>query len=265
MGKNAAYNDKFWKTVNLPYAWNQAEAFKLDIVELSTGIAWYRKTFQLPADAKNQKVFIEFEGVRQMGEIYVNGNFVGRHENGAMAFGFDISSFLNPFPHQNVIAVKTDNDWKYREKSSNSTYQWSDKNFNANYGGIPKNVYLHIKSKVYQTLPLFSGLGTTGTYVYASDFDIAKKKALINVSSQVKNENTSVVNAQLKISVADMDGKEVATFLGESVRVAPNEVKDLKASKVLNDLNFWSWGYGYLYNVKSELLVDNKAVAETGR
>jgi beta-galactosidase len=258
--KNAAYNDKTWTNINLPYAWNQAEAFKRDITSLSTGIAWYRKTFQLPADAKNQKVFIEFEGIRQMGEIYVNGNFAGRHEDGIMAFGFDITSFLNPFPQENVIAVKTDNDWKYREKASNSTYQWNDKNFNANYGGISKNVFLHIKSKTYQTLPLFSGLGTTGTYVYASDFDIAKKKALINVSSQVKNENTATVNAQLKISVADMDGKVVAVFLGETAAIAPNEVKDLKASKTLNNLNFWSWGYGYLYNVYSELLVDNKPV-----
>lgn len=258
--KETTYNDKTWQTVQLPYAWNQTEAFKLDIADLSTGIAWYRKTFQLPADAKNQKVFIEFEGVRQMGEVYVNGNFAGRHENGAMAFGFDITSFLNPFPEQNVIAVKTDNDWKYREKSSNSGYQWNDRNFNANYGGIPKNVFLHIKSKVYQTLPLFSGLGTTGTYVYASNFDIENKKATINISSQVKNENTSAVKAQLKISVADMDGKIITTFTGETATIAPNEVKDLKASKAVTDLNFWSWGYGYLYHVKSELVVDNKIV-----
>ncbi|PXY46906.1 glycoside hydrolase family 2 protein [Flavobacterium hydrophilum] len=261
--KNTSYNDKNWTKVNLPYAWNQSEAFKVDITRLPTGIAWYRKTFQLPAKSKNQKVFIEFEGVRQMGEIYVNGTFVGRHENGAMAFGFDITSLIKPFPQENVIAVKTDNDWKYKEKATDSGFQWNDKNFNANYGGIPKNVYLHIKSNVYQTLPLFSGLGTSGTYVYASDFDIAKKRALINVSSQVKNEQTSAVNAQLKISVADMDGKVVATFLGETATIEPNEIKDLKASKALNDLNFWSWGYGYLYNVKSELVVNNKVVDQT--
>jgi beta-galactosidase len=261
--KNAVYNDKNWAKVNLPYAWNQAEAFKVDITRLSTGIAWYRKTFQLPSKSKNQKVFIEFEGVRQMGEIYVNGIFVGRHENGAMAFGFDITSLIKPFPQENVIAVKTDNDWKYKEKATDTGFQWNDKNFNANYGGIPKNVYLHIKSNVYQTLPLFSGLGTTGTYVYASDFDIAKKKASVNVSSQVKNEQTAAVNAQLKISVTDMNEKVIATFLGETATINPNEIKELKASKALNDLNFWSWGYGYLYNVKSELLVNNKAVDQS--
>ncbi|HTG65667.1 MAG TPA: beta galactosidase jelly roll domain-containing protein, partial [Flavobacterium sp.] len=199
--QNANFNDKLWTNVNLPYSWNQAEAFRLDISHLSTGVAWYRKTFQLPKVTANKKVFVEFEGVRQMGEVYVNGKFAGRHENGAMAFGIDISAFVNPFPQENVIAVKTDNDWRYKEKATNSGFQWNDKNFNANYGGIPKNVFLHIKSKVYQTLPLYSFLGTTGTYVYASDFNITEKKSTVNVSSQVKNEEAKTVSAQLKVSV----------------------------------------------------------------
>ncbi|MBK0369928.1 glycoside hydrolase family 2 protein [Flavobacterium agrisoli] len=258
--KNTHFDDTKWNSVNLPYAWNQAEAFKVDISHLSTGIAWYRKTFQLPKGTQDKKIFIEFEGVRQMGEVYVNGAFVGRHENGAMAFGLDITPFVKAFPEQNTIAVKTDNDWKYREKASNSPYQWNDKNFNANYGGIPKNVFLHIKSKVYQTLPLYSFLGTTGTYVYATDFDIAQKKAVVHVTSQVKNENTTAVKAHLKVSLKDREGKEVASFLSETITLAPNETKDLKASKAIQNLNFWSWGYGYLYTVTSELLVDNKAV-----
>nr|WP_288832962.1 DUF4982 domain-containing protein [uncultured Flavobacterium sp.] len=261
--QNANFNDKLWTNVNLPYSWNQAEAFRLDISHLSTGVAWYRKTFQLPKEAVNKKVFIEFEGVRQMGEVYVNGKFAGRHENGAMAFGIDISAFVNPFPQENVIAVKTDNDWRYKEKATGSGFQWNDKNFNANYGGIPKNVFLHIKSKVYQTLPLYSFLGTTGTYVYATDFNIAEKKATVNVSSQVKNEEAKTVSAQLKVSVKDMQGKEVASFLGDAISLAPNEMKDLKASKALQDLNFWSWGYGYLYTVTSELVVDNQSVDKT--
>lgn len=261
--QNTNFNDKSWTNVNLPYSWNQGEAFRLDISHLSTGVAWYRKTFQLPKEAVNKKVFIEFEGVRQMGEVYVNGKFAGRHENGAMAFGIDISAFVNPFPQENVIAVKTDNDWRYKEKATGSGFQWNDKNFNANYGGIPKNVFLHLKSKVYQTLPLYSFLGTTGTYVYATDFNIAEKKATVNVSSQVKNEEAKTVSAQLKVSVKDMQGKEVASFLGDAISLAPNEMKDLKASKALQDLNFWSWGYGYLYTVTSELVVDNQSVDKT--
>lgn len=258
--KKADFDDQKWTPINLPYAWNQSEAFRLDITQLSTGIAWYRKTFQLPKDSNDKKVFVEFEGVRQMGEIYINGTFIGRHENGVMAFGFDLTPYIKPYPQENVIAVKTDNDWKYKEKLSGSGFQWNNNNFNANYGGIPKNVFLHITPKVFQTLPLFSTLGTTGTYVYATDINIPEKRAVVNVASQVKNELSKPVNAQLKVSIEDMEGKTIASFIGDFYTLSPNEMKEVKASKAINDLNFWSWGYGYLYNVNCEILIDNISV-----
>src|SRR5258705_10218446 len=71
------FNDANWKSVTLPYAWNEDEAFKKDIAELSTGIAWYRKYFRIPSAHKGQKIFIEFEGIRQAGDFYVNGNKIG--------------------------------------------------------------------------------------------------------------------------------------------------------------------------------------------
>src|SRR4051812_42762760 len=45
--ESAEFNDTTWKSVTLPHAWNEDEAFKKDIHELSTGIAWYRKHFRL--------------------------------------------------------------------------------------------------------------------------------------------------------------------------------------------------------------------------
>ncbi len=258
--KKVNFNDSDWKQINLPYAWNQDEAFKYDITHLSTGIAWYRKTFKLPENSNSKKVFIEFEGVRQMGEVYLNGTFIGRHENGVMAFGLDLTQFLNPYPQENVIAVKTDNDWKYKEKLTGSSFQWNNNNFNANYGGIPKNVTLHITPSVYQTLPLFTSLGTEGTYVYASDFNVANKRATINVTTQVRNESNKPVDAQLKVKVTDLQGRDVAAFDGEITQIAPAGMTILKGQQNIDNLNFWSWGYGYLYTVVTEIWVDEVLV-----
>ena len=147
---------------------------------LSTGIAWYRKHFKLPAAAKGQKIFLEFEGIRQAGEFYLNGKYIGIHENGVTAFGFDITDYVQFGDEENVMAVRIDNDWDYKEKATNTKFQWEDKNFNANYGGINKNVYLHITHKVYQTLPLYSNLETTGVYIYADNFNIKEKSATIH-------------------------------------------------------------------------------------
>ena len=87
-GETVSFNDAAWKKVTLPYAWNEDDAFKKDIRDLSTGIAWYRKHFKLPLRCKGQKVFIEFEGIRQAGDFYVNGKHIGIHENGVTGFGF---------------------------------------------------------------------------------------------------------------------------------------------------------------------------------
>ena len=127
-----AFEDKGWKAVTLPYAWNEDDAFKKDIADLSTGIAWYRKHFKLPASNKGQKIFVEFEGIRQAGDFYVNGKHIGLHENGVMAFGFDITELVKFGNEENVIAARIDNDWNYKEKANGQKYQWEDKNFNAN-------------------------------------------------------------------------------------------------------------------------------------
>ena len=260
--KENDFNDKNWQSVTLPFAFNQNEAFKKDITQLTTGIVWYRKKFKLPEGITDKKVFIEFEGVRQGGTIYVNGQKVGLHENGVMAFGYDISGLVKPYPAENTIALRIDNDWKYKEQETGSTFQWNNNNFNANYGGIPKNVYLHVTDKLYQTLPLYSTLKTIGTYVYASNFNIPQKTAIITAETQVKNEFPATKTFSYEVQVFDLENKKVADFSGQKTTLNPGETKIVKASKELDNLHFWSWGYGYLYTVKTILKVDGKIVDE---
>ncbi len=73
LASNIEYNDATWKPVTLPRAFNEDEAFKLSIEKHSTGITWYRKHFKMDATHAGKKVFIEFEGVRQAAEVFLNG------------------------------------------------------------------------------------------------------------------------------------------------------------------------------------------------
>ena len=221
-------------------------------------MVWYRKSFRIPELKSNQKVFIEFEGVRQRGDFYLNGHNLGRHENGVMAVGFDLTPYMKE--GENVIAVRTDNNWMYREEGTNSKFQWNDRNFNANYGGIPKNVFLYVTDNVYQTLPLYSKLKTTGVYVYAKDFDIKGHKATIHAESEVRNDSKSPRQFSYQVTVLDADGKRLKTFQGDKVTLKAGETKTVKASAIINNLHFWSWGYGYLYTVKTALKDDNNQI-----
>ena len=261
----ADFDDSRWRQVTLPYAFNGDEAFRKDIVDLTDTIVWYRKKFTILAEASapsaraesllftdEQKYFIEFEGVRQGADFYLNGHHLGLSENGVMACGFDLTPYIKI--GENVLAVRCDNSWTYRSREYDSRYQWNDRNFNANYGGIPKNVWLHVTGKLYQTLPLYSNLGTTGTYVYATDFDIAGHKAVIHVESQVRNDDTKAHDVALMFTLTDADGNLVAREEGqEYIHIKPGETVSLKTASEVSNLHFWSWGYGYLYIVESRL------------
>jgi beta-galactosidase len=257
-----AFDDSAWKSVTLPRAWNEDDAFRKDIRDHSTGVAWYRKHFVLPADAAGRKVFLEFEGVRQVAEVFLNGRRLGLHENGVMAFGFDVSDSVRPAPEINVLAVRTDNDWNYREIVSGSRFQWSDRNFNANYGGITKNVRLHIANPLHQTLPLYSHLGTTGVYVYASDFDVPGAAATITAESEVRFEPRESRTFAYDVKVEDSDGRVVKEFSGGEFTVPPRGRVIARASARVEGLHFWSWGYGYLYTVTTTLRMDGQVVDE---
>ncbi|OQC03814.1 MAG: Beta-galactosidase large subunit [Bacteroidetes bacterium ADurb.Bin090] len=257
---NPEFDDTEWKTVHLPAAFNEDEAFAKSIHDLTDTIVWYRKHFKIPSTYKNQKVFIEFEGLRQAAEIWINGREIGLHENGVMAFGLDLTDHLVFGNKENVIALRIDNDWKYKEKATGTGFQWNNNNFNANYGGLTKNVVLHICGKLYQTLPLYSHLGTVGTYVYATDINVRDKTAVLNVESEVKNEQEKAQTFYMKVIVRDNDHNMIREFNSDEITLRPGESCIVKASGNLKALRFWSWGYGYLYNITSSLISGKKTL-----
>jgi beta-galactosidase len=245
------FDDRGWTAVTLPHAFNETEAFARDVHQLSEAIIWYRKHFRLPADAPHGRAFLEFQGVRQAADVWVNGIKVGTSENGVMAFGLDITAALKP--GDNVVAVRVDNHWDYRERATNTKFQWEDKNFYANYGGINKPVRLHLTGPVFQTLPLYSNLDTVGPYIWADTFDIPGAAATIHAETEVENTAASPASVGYSVAVRDLDGHVVARFDGDRRTIAPGARAVLRASRRLSGLHFWSWGYGYLYTITGVL------------
>jgi len=249
-----SFDDSRWQRVTLPYAFNGSEAFQKDIVDLTDTVCWYRKHFTLTQEDLQGTVFVEFEGARQGCDVWLNGQKVGFSDNGVMAFGFDLTPYI--ILGENVMAVRCDNSWQYRDRVLDSRYQWNDKNFNANYGGLPKNVYLHKTGKIYQTLPLYSNLGTTGTYVYATDIDIQGHKAVIHVESEVRNEDDKAHTFHLFARIVTPRNELNVIIPGKAVTLQPGETRTVSVEQEVDDLHFWSWGYGYLYDIET-FLVEN--------
>jgi beta-galactosidase len=269
--QEVSFDDSQWETVSTPHSFNDVDSFRM-IIDHSggdrgtyKGLSWYRKHFKLPAEAAGSKVFIEFEGMRQAGDIYFNGKPFGLYENGITGYGVDITSAaLYGDQQENVLAVQVDNRTSYKERATDTMYRWNANDFNPDHGGINRRVWLHLTGKIYQTLPLYYGLGTTGTYIYGSNYNIAGRSCDVTVESQVHNATADrrvpQANVTLSVAVVDKDGMVRATFKGDGVDMLSGAKTVLKATGPLANARFWSIDDPYLYDVYTMLTVDGKVV-----
>ena len=190
----------------------------------------------------------------------MNGRFAGKYENGVTPCGLDLTGFVNFGDKENVIAVKVDNSNDYKEEATGVEYEWMGRAFNPNYGGLNHDIWLHLTGKVYQTLPLYENLKTTGIYIYPSNFDLKDKTCDVNIESQVRNESGEQQSITLSAVVVDADGKVCAKFQGDTSDLVGGETEIFKATGRLADAHFWDVNDPYLYNVYCILTVNGKVV-----
>ena len=107
------FNDAAWQKLDVPHDWSITGPFAETNLTggagafLPGGIGWYRKHFSLPKDDAGKCVFVEFDGVMQNSDVWINGFHLGHRPNGYVSFGYELTGHLN-FGGDNVIAVRAD-------------------------------------------------------------------------------------------------------------------------------------------------------------
>ncbi|QMV17606.1 DUF4982 domain-containing protein [Granulicella sp. 5B5] len=260
-----AFDDAKWTTVSTPHTWNDVDSFRTIISHgggdrgTYKGIGWYRKHFVLPQEMSGKRIYLEFEGMRQAGDIYLNGKAIGLYENGITAYGLDITDAAM-IGAENVLAVKVDNRTTYHERATDTAFEWNANDFNPDFGGINRHVWLHVMGPVHQTLPLYYGLQTEGIYIHVDNFAIAKKTADITVESQVRNGLKDRATVGLTVVIVDKDGEVAAQFDGDPVDMVAGEKTTIQAAGGLKGARWWSVNDPHLYEVYTILKVDGKVV-----
>jgi len=260
------FDDAKWADVSAPHTYNDTDSYAHLISHSGgdrmpyAGVAWNRKHFKLPAGAKDGKVFLEFEGLKQAGRFWVNGQFVGKYENGVTPCGLDLTKFVKFGDADNVIAVKVDNSNDYKEEDTGSEFEWMGRAFNPNYGGLNHDIWLHLTGKIYQTLPLHENLKTTGCYIYPSNFDLTNSACDVTVESQVRNESGDQQSVTLSAVVVDAGGKVCARLQGEASDLVDGQAEKFTVSGRLTGAKFWSDEHPDLYDVYCLLTVNDKVV-----
>ena len=262
-----AFDDSAWAGVSLPHTWNETDSYRAyishsggDQSEKMFGVGWYRKHFKLPASAEGRKVFLEFDGMRQAGRFFLNGQPVGKYENGVTAVGLDITKFAKFGGADNLLAVKVDNSPNYKEEATGTAFEWNAKDFNPNFGGLNRDATLIVTGRIHQTLPLYENLKTTGVYVYPAAIDLKKKSADLKVEAEVMNETGDYASITLSAVVVDRDGVVRAKLDGNTSDLVAGQTEVFTAEGTLDGARFWDVNDPYLYRVYSVLSVSDKVV-----
>ena len=248
------FNDAGWTNVSAPHTFNDTDTFDdwtipTHIGETNqwAGRTWYRKSFTLPQAFKDKRVYIEFEAVRQVAEVYLNGVPLGTNRTGFIPFGFDLTPHLRFDGATNVLAVMADNRFTFETdmaKIALTDLPWNSPHWHPAHGGIYRNVYLHVMDPLHITLPLYSNLKTVGPYIYASD--ISQKSAQIHCEIPVQNLRKENANVDVAVEIFDHEGKSLLT-LKQSKSIAAGTKETLKFSGELTEPQLWEPAYPYLY------------------
>jgi len=263
------FNDSSWALVSAPHTFNDTDTFDdwsppnhVGETNQWAGRTWYRKTFTLPDSYKGKKIYIEFEAVRQIAEIYLNGQPLGTNRTGFIPFGFDLTDRLKFGNETNVLAVMADNRFTMETdmaKIALTDLPWNSPHWHPAHGGIYRNVYLHVTDPLHISLPLYSSLKTVGPYLYATD--ISDKSANVHCDLPIQNGRGQEQPVEAQVEIFDRDGKPVL-LLKQSRTIASAGSEMLNLSGALSDPQLWEPAYPFLYKavctVKSKgVLVDS--------
>ncbi len=232
-GEKTSLNDAGWRLLNLPHDWSIEGKFSKDNPAtpeggaLPGGIGWYRKTFTVPASSKNKLIYIDFDGVYQKSDVWINGHHLGFRPNGYISFRYELTPYLN-FGGSNTIAVKVDN-------SVQPNSRW------YSGSGIYRNVWLVTTNKV--------AVDHWGTYVTTpivnNDF------ATINLSIQIRNNTGKKQSITVNTSIVSANGKVVTSLV--SPLIIKDTVNQLSQNINMSKPKLWSVAAPYLYKVVTKI------------
>jgi beta-galactosidase len=260
------FNDTQWATVSAPHTFNDTDAFSewsllghIGQTNQWSGRTWYRKSFTLPESFQGRRVYLEFEAVRQIAEVYLNGQPLGTNRTGFIPFGFDLTPNLRFGGATNVLAVMADNRFTPEIEMARiaaTELPWNSPHWHPAHGGIYRNVYLHVTDPLHISLPLYSSLKTAGPYVYSTD--ISDPAATIHCELPVQNGRPETQGVTARVEIFDRDGKPVLR-LEDAKPVAAGAQETFQVSGKLAAPQLWEPGYPYLYRAVCTLSTDGQA------
>jgi len=239
----AGFNDSNWRKLDLPHDWSIAGPFAETNrtggagAFLPSGVVWYRKHFTLPPGDGGRQVAIEFDGVMQNSDVWINGAHLEHRPYGYVSFGYDLTPHLN-FSGDNVLAVRCDT-------SDQPASRW------YSGGGIYRHVHLVTVDVIH--IPRWG--------VFISTPQVTSTQAVVTIQTAVTNGTDSAREITVRTTMISPDGKPVGateTKTNLAGAISGEVVQQIE----LPNPERWNLDAPKLYRAVSQIFCEGKILDE---
>jgi beta-galactosidase len=202
--QNPDFDDSEWRILTLPHDWSIEGAFREDNPAgtsggaLPGGIGWYRKAFFLDEQDAQKQVCIDFDGVYQNSDVWINNHHLGSRPYGYSSFRYDLTPYLNYGPGKNVLAVRVDN-------SLQPNARW------YTGSGIYRNVWLIKTEKTH--------VDHWGAYITTPR--VGDHSATVKIELTIKNLDPEVQSIEVKNEIYNAEDQRIAESKTAGIPVKP--------------------------------------------
>ncbi|WP_426090440.1 glycoside hydrolase family 2 TIM barrel-domain containing protein [Flavobacterium sp. DSR3-2] len=249
------FNTTNWKEITVPSNWelggygipiytNITYPFVKNppfIDHADNPVGSYRRTFELPENWNERRVYLHFEAGTSAMYIWINGEKAGYSENTKSPTEFDITNYVKVGKNQVAVEV----------------YRWSDGSYLENQdfwrlSGIDRDVYLYSTANT-----------RIADFFARPDLDDFYKNGSLSVDVKFKNMNKVAKNGQtVDAKLVDATGKEV---FAKTIKVdlKANSTESVSFNEKVASPLLWNNESPYLYTLLLTLKDDIGKPVET--
>ena len=235
----ADFNDAAWRKLDVPHDFSVEGEFSRTNASgtgfLPTGIAWYRKSFVVPAAWKSKMVEIEFDGVSMNSEVWINGHALGKRPYAFSSFAYELTPYLK-VGGTNVIAVRVD----HSEKADSRFYVGS---------GIYRHVWLTATEPVH----------VVRHGVYVTTPQVSADKATVQIQTQVRNQREEAREVEVVTKLIAPNGKVVG-HVSSKINIEGMGERTLEHQTEIARPKLWSPDSPPLYQAATTVRINGKTV-----
>src|SRR6266852_8465168 len=231
------YDDSAWDSVQVPHTWDNVYG----VMRYTN--SWYRTHFTIPVTASDKSIYLCFEGVFQVADVYVNAQYLGQHRGGYTRFSLEATSAIN-FRGDNVLAVKVSN-----ANCSDCLPDGTPRLFKG-YGGIYRKAWYLITNRYHVATIDYASSG-----IYITPSNIGADSADLAIATLVTNDDLIDRVLTVENTVTDADENPVLE-LQQDVFVPAGSTVGVTQNGTVVTPQLWSPSNPYLYNVHTHIWVD---------